>query len=223
MTFKRLLLNLRDFPKSLFINLRLFPVNIALKFPIWAKYDTKIIGKLKRDMVILESPIYSKMVTLGIYGSPGISNGRKTVLKISRNGKIIFKGKAQICEGCLLRVDNGKVLFGDEFSINSNSIIWANKSIVFGKGVVIGYDTYIRDSDGHFLIVDGVRKENTASIIVQDHVWIGAFAKIGKGSSIGNNAVVAMNSVVTGIVPQNSIVGGIPAKVIREGTNWSID
>lgn len=223
MKFKRLLLNLRDLPKSLIINFSLFPVNLAIKCPIWARYDTKIIGKLRRGMVILEGSVCSKMVTVGIYGSPGISNGRRTTLKISENGKIIFRGKAQICESCLVRVDGGEVFFGDEFSINSNSIIWVNKRVVFGKDVVIGYDVYIRDCDGHFLIVDGVRKENTADIIIQDHVWIGAFAKIGKGSNIGNDSIVAMNSVVTGSIPQNSVVGGIPAKVIREGVNWSIN
>lgn len=223
MKVKRLLLNLRDLPKSLIINLSLFPVNLAIKFPIWVRYDTKIIGKLKRGMVVLEGSVCSKMVTIGIYGSPGISNGRRTTLKISENGKIIFRGRAQICESCLLRVDNGEVFFGDEFSINSNSIIWVNKKVVFGRKVVIGYDVYIRDSDGHFIIVDGIRKENTDDIIIQDHVWIGAFAKIGKGSNIGNDSIIAMNSVVTGIIPQNSIVGGIPAKVIRQEVNWSID
>ena len=46
-------------------------------------------------------------------------------------------------------------------------------------------------------------------------VWIGAHATILPGVSIGNGAIVAAGAVVTKDVPENTVVGGVPAKVIK--------
>lgn len=48
------------------------------------------------------------------------------------------------------------------------------------------------------------------------HAWIGAGATILQGVTIGENAVVAAGAIVSANVPDNTIVGGIPAKVIRQ-------
>ena len=60
-------------------------------------------------------------------------------------------------------------------------------------------------------------------IVVGDHVWFGANSKIYKGVHIGNNVVVAGNSVVVRpIVGDNLIIGGFPAKVLRSGIDWTV-
>lgn len=53
-------------------------------------------------------------------------------------------------------------------------------------------------------------------IVIGDRAWIGANATILTGVTIGENAVVAAGSVVTKDVPANCLVGGVPAKVIKE-------
>ena len=53
-------------------------------------------------------------------------------------------------------------------------------------------------------------------IVVEDDVWIGAGAIITDGVSIGRGAVVAAGAVVTGDVPPHTVVGGVPARVLRE-------
>lgn len=52
-------------------------------------------------------------------------------------------------------------------------------------------------------------------VIIGDGVWIGANVFINPGINIGNNSVIGANSVVTKDIPENSICGGVPAKVIR--------
>lgn len=52
-------------------------------------------------------------------------------------------------------------------------------------------------------------------ILVGHDVWIGAYAVIMSGATIGNGAVVGAGSLVTGVVPDYAVVGGVPAKVIR--------
>ena len=52
-------------------------------------------------------------------------------------------------------------------------------------------------------------------IHIKKNAWIGANATILQGVTIGENAVVAAGTVVSKDVPDNTIVGGIPAKIIR--------
>ena len=57
---------------------------------------------------------------------------------------------------------------------------------------------------------------STKSVVISDDVWIGANAVILPGVTIGHHAVVAAGAVVTNDVPDNSIVAGVPAKIIKD-------
>jgi maltose O-acetyltransferase len=52
-------------------------------------------------------------------------------------------------------------------------------------------------------------------IVIQDNVWIGAGAKVLGGVTIHKGAVIGANAVVTRDIPENAIVAGVPARVIR--------
>jgi acetyltransferase-like isoleucine patch superfamily enzyme len=58
------------------------------------------------------------------------------------------------------------------------------------------------------------------SITIGNHVWIGADVKILKGVKIGHGSIIATGSVVTKDVNDNTLVGGIPAKILKENINW---
>lgn len=60
------------------------------------------------------------------------------------------------------------------------------------------------------------RATYTAPIVIKNGVWIGAAATIMPGVTIGENSIVAAGSVVTKDVPDNMVVGGVPAKIIKE-------
>ena len=75
----------------------------------------------------------------------------------------------------------------------------------------------IRDNDAH-QINDSCQKQH---IIIGNHVWIGMRAIILKGVTVGDGAVIAAGAVVTHDVPANTLVGGVPARVIRENIEWS--
>ncbi len=113
-----------------------------------------------------------------------------------------------------------KISFGNNIGINNNlTIICTSTSVTIGDNVFIGHDVEILDSDMH--AIDPVlRKENapyaSSPIIISENVFIGNCVKILKGVQIGKNTIIAHSSVVTKSFPENVIVGGNPAKIIKK-------
>jgi acetyltransferase-like isoleucine patch superfamily enzyme len=116
-------------------------------------------------------------------------------------------------------IEEGAVLQLGSGYINNYSSIFCFKHIEIGHYVFISNNVTIRDSDNH-RILDS-RSEPSKPIIIGDHVWIGMRAMILKGVTIGNGAVIAAGTVLTRDVLPRSLVGGVPARVIRETIEWS--
>ena len=55
-----------------------------------------------------------------------------------------------------------------------------------------------------------------APIVIEDNVWLGANVVVMPGVTIGKHSVVAAGSVVTKDVPPDTVVGGVPAKIIKK-------
>src|SRR4051794_40165883 len=103
-----------------------------------------------------------------------------------------------------------------------------------GKGVFINFDCTFLDlggitiddnvmlapkvnllSEGHPVTANDRQTLTTGRIHIKRNAWIGASATILQGVTIGENAVVAAGAVVSKDVPANTVVGGVPAKVIK--------
>lgn len=108
------------------------------------------------------------------------------------------------------------------------------KNTIIGKNVFINFDCVFLDlggitiednvliapkvsllTEGHPVEPQNRQSLTVAPIRVKKNVWIGANATILPGVTIGENAVVAAGSIVNKDVPDNTIVGGIPAKIIK--------
>lgn len=94
--------------------------------------------------------------------------------------------------------------------------------VTIGKQVSVG-PRVMFETMSHSLAYDenGRRENNSAPIVVEDNVWIGAGAIITKGVVIKSGAVVAAGAVVTQDVDSDTLVGGIPAKLIKRNINES--
>lgn len=111
--------------------------------------------------------------------------------------------------------------FGKNIRIGSNVFINQGCSFQDQGGIVIGNDVLI----GHQVVLATLnhdlnplhRADMLASPIkIGNRVWIGSHATILSGVTIGDGSVIAAGAVVTKDVPNNVVVGGVPAKIIKE-------
>lgn len=82
---------------------------------------------------------------------------------------------------------------------------------------MIGESVTITDHEAHGIAPDHrMELGEIGEVIIGENVWIGNNVMILKNSSIGDNSIVAAGAIVSGNFPSNVIIGGIPAKVIRQ-------
>ena len=120
--------------------------------------------------------------------------------------------------GSYVRVIKGGHLILHGGFINENVQITCGDIIEIGNDCTIGRDVVIRSFDGHTIEEPGYKISEP--IKIGNHVWIGQGAQVLKGVTIGEGAIVAAGAIVTKDVPAHTIVGGIPAKVIKENVKW---
>ena len=117
--------------------------------------------------------------------------------------------------------DNGKnISIGVNFTGNYNLTILDVGKVFIGDNVMIGPGTLI-STVNHPMTPGGRRKHLgiVKPVHIGNDVWIGGNVTILPGVTIGNNVIVAAGAVVTKDVPDNILVGGVPARLIRELEN----
>ena len=107
-----------------------------------------------------------------------------------------------------------RVKFGKNVFINHSAILSASGGIEFEDGVQLAPGVKIATinhdfNERHTIYTYG-------KVTIKKNAWIGMNATICPGVTIGENAVIAAGAVVIKDVPDNAVVGGCPAKIIKE-------
>jgi acetyltransferase-like isoleucine patch superfamily enzyme len=94
--------------------------------------------------------------------------------------------------------------------------------ITIGDDVMFASDNQLRCDDGHpiFDVRTGKRVNPSRSIAIGDHVWLGWGAVLLGGTTLGEGSVVGIRSVVKGAFPNNCVIAGVPARVLRKDVAW---
>ena len=139
---------------------------------------------------------------LNIYLGDNVSIGRSTI------------GSSKI-------YNEPNLIIGNNTAIHYGAVFSIAQEVRIGDNSLVAINCLIMDNDDHpidpaqRLAGQTVSKDEVEPILIEDNVWIGAFSAILKGVTIGSNSIVATHSVVTTNVPPNSIVAGVPAKIVR--------
>lgn len=146
-------------------------------------------------------------------------------------GNNITIGNNFIC-GQRLRIDTfdeflgekfiPKIVIGNFVSIQKDCHIGAINQVIIGNNVLIASKVYIADHSHGKIESDDLEIPPAqrklyckGSVIIEDNVWLGEGVVVLPGVTIGKNAIIGANAVVTKSIPKNAVAAGNPARVIR--------
>ncbi|MGE0613930.1 MAG: DapH/DapD/GlmU-related protein [Hyphomicrobiales bacterium] len=140
-------------------------------------------------------------------GDGHIDLGEDTIIR--RGVRLNVRGTGSI------RLGRGSVL-GKRTVIET----YGAADITIGAGCRVGWDCLFLPSDQHLVLKDGKELPFEDDIVIGDHVWFGTRVVVLKGTRIGSNCVVAAGAICHGEFPENCLIAGAPAKVIKKDVNW---
>jgi acetyltransferase-like isoleucine patch superfamily enzyme len=110
---------------------------------------------------------------------------------------------------------SGRIRIGDRVFINAGVVVYSEVAVTIGDDVALANEVYVMDTSSHG-IEGGDPK--AAPVVIGDGSWIGARAIVLPGVTIGKRVAVGAGAVVTKDVPDDVLIGGNPARVIRSLT-----
>lgn len=138
-------------------------------------------------------------------------------------GKVIFRGNCKIATSCNILVrEEGVLDIGNDVRIMTLCNITVYSKVSIGNHSRIAHRCQIMDSNFHFIanVTRNIVKNMTSPILIGNYCWICNSTIISGGAVILDKIIVASNSLVgkdMTSIPEESIIGGIPAKLIGTG------
>jgi acetyltransferase-like isoleucine patch superfamily enzyme len=204
--------------KTIYFNLRMLPLHGAIKLPVFFFGPIKFTS-LKGKLVI-NAPLKRNMIRFGYNQEMGRSRIGNAELRI--DGTLIINGNFITSNDYkILILKNATLEIGGDSHFGSRTIIAATNRVKLGKWFRLSYDSQVVDSNFHFLL----NLENnkilriSGEITIGDYCWVGNRSSIMKGTVTPRNLIIASNSLLnkdyTITVPENSLIGGTPAELIK--------
>ena len=142
---------------------------------------------------------------------------------------VILKDHSEVY-GTLISINHGKIIMDEWAKLGEGCMVYSVNKVIIGKDTAIASNVTITDNNFHPTNPEDRRymrhsphdaRERSsacsanAPVIIGENVWIGSNARICKGVTIGDNAIIAACAVVTKDVPANSIAAGNPARIVK--------
>jgi acetyltransferase-like isoleucine patch superfamily enzyme len=154
-----------------------------------------------------------RLITDGLcFVGPGVK------FEIGPEARVTLGRWSWIGHGSKVRVHEGELSIGAKTVLGQECTISAYQHISIGRECIIADRVMLIDFDHGAVEVErpirlqGIYKRD---VRVGHNVWLGYGACILRGVLVGDNAIVGTSAVVTKEVPENAVVGGVPAQVIR--------
>lgn len=206
---------------SIYFNFRYLPFQQAKKCPII--FYNNSYGKVTNNgKIILSDNVIKqrKKILIGLPAEDFEYQCEKTVLNIEY-GTVYFNGSFCARRGVIMDV-KGKAVFENDVLFGPRCRVRIHNNGFFGQSIRVAHETQIFDTNFHFMERSDAPGYYPISkpISIGNFSWIGNRSTIGPGTKLPDYTTVASNSLVNkdfSSLNPYSIIGGIPAKFIREG------
>ncbi|MBA3052067.1 acyltransferase [bacterium] len=166
------------------------------------KYKFKTIDEAKDDLIKNRHTFTDPWVK---YGPLRVLNHGNGIMKIGDSTRFF--------EPVWIRMGHkGKITIYPKTFFQRECELIAEEEIVVEEEVRVSWNVLIMDTDIHGI---GNNPKENSPVRIKKRAWIGSHARILKGVTIGEAAIIACNSVVTSDIPDYAVAAGIPAKVIK--------
>lgn len=164
---------------------------------------------LQKKVTFKKYPVCNQKML--ITGEGTVSIGNKCFFGYKLGGNF-YRGLIEIQP----RYKHARIIIGNNVTTNNNLILCAANYIEIGDDTLIGQGVLVMDHEAHGMAADKRRQLGAiGKVTIGKNVWLGNNVIILKNSEIGENTIVAAGSVVAGKFPANVIIGGVPAKIIK--------
>lgn len=186
-------------------------------FPVQCVVFPGVVVKIVRHSTALAT-LHGRLIFRPHSNMRGFSS-----ITLDSNSTFSVAGDFQLGQGVSVSVaDGGSIEIGGRSTssgsgITSESIVMIEKSLSIGSDVIIAWGCTVSDSDWHE--IEGV--ERCLPVEIADNVWIGHNVSVLKGAQVPAGCIVGPRSIVgRAEYPENALLAGVPAKVLREGVKW---
>lgn len=160
-----------------------------------------------KDRILMKYPAY----TLG-----------EKYISIGKNFRSSYRFRIEAWDNYNHLTFSPSIIIGDNVSFSDNCHIGAIGSIKIGNNVLVGSNVYITDhyhgdTTSEYMSISPIKRDliTKGEVVICDNVWIGDGVVILPNVRIGHSCIIGANSVLTKSFPDNCIIAGVPAKIIK--------
>lgn len=185
----------------------------------------------RRGLDLKWTGVFAKQVKLYNYGHNNLVQFGKGCrvygckIQLLGDGNQVIIDHDCVFEGLDIIVSDGATLrIGHNSHLNRQTHIACieGKTVTIGNRCLFSNDIVFRTGDSHVITdLEDNRINYGRDIVIGDHVWLGHRVTVLKGANVGSDTIIGTGSLVTkGDYPDNVVLGGSPAKVLKEQVNW---
>lgn len=190
------------------------------------------------ENIVIKNPQFNRIIIEGNNNKITICNDFENrnslfIKIVGDNNEIVIGPKTLIVDHLSILIlencENGEIIIGEKTSFWKTFLQTTdiNSTIKIGNDCQFSFNTAVINSDGHAIFQNGKLINRGYNLSIGNHCWIAYNATIYKNAQVPDGTIVAQSAIVTSsgnwLGKKNCIIGGIPAKLIKENIEWYND